>query len=222
MIVFVTGGSGYLGAALIERLLSSHHRVYALVRSGSEHKIPRGATTVVGDALDARTFLKSVEGCDTFVQLVGVAHPAPWKEVEFRSIDLASAKAGIAAAVAAGVKHFVYVSVAQPAPVMRAYVRVRAECESMIRSSGLSATIVRPWYVVGPAHRWPLAMLPAYWVLERFPATRSFAIRLGLVRQAQMVGALTWAVENPAAGIRVLETAAIRGHGTRTFGTPIA
>jgi uncharacterized protein YbjT (DUF2867 family) len=38
---------------------------------------------------------------------------------------------------------------------MKAYVRVRQECEEILRESGLACTILRPWYVLGPGH--PLA-----------------------------------------------------------------
>lgn len=213
--VFVTGGTGYLGSALIVRLLADGHVVKALVRAGSEHKLPSGAQAVIGDALDARTFAPRVASCDTFVQLVGVAHPAPWKERQFRDVDLASARAGVEAAALAGISHFVYVSVAQPAPTMRAYVRVRAECEALIRAARLAATILRPWYVIGPGHLWPIALQPAYWILERFSATRESAIRLGLVRHKTMIAALAWSIEHPPRGIRTLDTAAIRKHGAR-------
>ncbi|MFN0245220.1 MAG: NAD(P)H-binding protein [Planctomycetota bacterium] len=208
--VFVTGGTGYLGASLIEALVARGHRVRALVRAGSERKLPRGCELVVGDALLAETFAQSVAPADTFVQLVGVAKPAPWKAAQFRSIDLASARAGIEAARASGVRHFVYVSVAQPAPVMRSYVAARAEAEAHLRASGLDATIVRPWYVIGPGHYWPLLLVPAYKVLEALPVTRAFAIRLGLVRQREMIAALVDAIEHPARGVRVVETEGIR------------
>jgi len=89
------------------------------------------------------------------VHLIGVSHPNPAKADQFRSIDLASTKAAISAALAARISHFIYVSVAQPAPVMQAYVKVRAECEALIRASGLSATILSPGYVLGPGHQWP-------------------------------------------------------------------
>lgn len=49
-----------------------------------------------------------------------------------------------------GVRHIVYVSVAQPAPVMRAYVDARREGEACVRDTGIAATIVRPWYILGP------------------------------------------------------------------------
>src|SRR5689334_9854678 len=127
MQVFLSGGTGYVGCALTTKLLARGYRPRVLARAGSEHKVPQGAEIVSGDPLDAATFASSVSGRDTFVQLTGVAHPAPWKESQFRAIDLVSLTASARAAKAAGVQHFVYVSVAQPAPAMKAYVRVRQE-----------------------------------------------------------------------------------------------
>ena len=40
--VFITGGTGYLGRPLIERLLANGHDVRALIRAGSESKLPPG------------------------------------------------------------------------------------------------------------------------------------------------------------------------------------
>lgn len=208
--VFITGGTGYVGRALIPRLLERGHDVRALVRRGSEKRLPRGCEPVIGNALDVSSFAERVEPSDTFVHLVGVPHPSPAKAAEFQSIDLASARASVSAAAGAGVKHFVYVSVAQPSPVMKAYQAARAEGEQMIRESGLAATILRPWYVLGPGHRWPYALVPMYWFFERIPATRETARRLGLVTLEEMVAALVGAVESPADGIRVLDVPLIK------------
>src|SRR6266480_6178781 len=41
------------------------------------------------------------------------------------------------------------VSVAHPAPAMKAYIEVRTRCEELIRTSGLHTTILRPWYSAG-------------------------------------------------------------------------
>jgi nucleoside-diphosphate-sugar epimerase len=54
--VFVTGGTGYMGRALISALLARGYRVTALVRPGSEGKLPLGCASVAGSALDAATF----------------------------------------------------------------------------------------------------------------------------------------------------------------------
>ena len=94
---------------------------------------------------------------------------------------------------------------------MRAYIAVRKEGEALVRSSGVPATILRPWYVLGPGHRWPIALLPVYAVLRRVPATRDTAERLGLVSRQTMVAALVRAVEVPvASGVRVFEVPEIR------------
>jgi len=208
--VFIAGGTGYIGRVLIPVLLKRGHEVRALVRRGSEHKLPSGCEAVIGDALDGSTFMDCVKPSDTFVQLIGVPHPSPSKAAQFQSIDLASVKAAVSAAAQAGVKHFVYVSVAQPAPVMKAYQAVRAEGERLIRDCGLNATIIRPWYVLGPGHRWAYTLLPIYWLFERLPGTRDTARRLGLVTLDEMVAALAQAVDAPGDGIRIYDVPSIR------------
>jgi uncharacterized protein YbjT (DUF2867 family) len=208
--VFVTGASGYLGRRAIPRLIARGHGVRALVRRGSEGRLPVGCEPIVGDALQASSFADRVAPCDTLLQLVGVPHPSPAKAALFRSVDLASLRASVEAAGSAGVSHFVYVSVAHPAPAMKAYWQARAEGEDILRASGLAATILRPWYVLGPGHRWPYLLLPGYWLLERLPGTRDGARRLGLVTLAQMVRALIFAVENSPKTLRVVEVPEIR------------
>ena len=206
----MTGATGYMGRRLTRELVRRGHVVRALVRPGSEGKLAAGCEAVAGDALNAATFQERVAPADTFVQLVGVAHPSPAKAEQFRTVDLASVRASAAAAAAAGVEHFVYVSVAHPAPAMQAYIAVRAEGEALIRAAGLHATILRPWYVLGPGHRWPVVLIPAYWLAERLPATRDTARRLGLVTLEQMAGALVDAVEHPAKSVRIVEVPEIR------------
>jgi uncharacterized protein YbjT (DUF2867 family) len=211
--VFVTGGTGYLGRPLISTLTQRGHEVRALTRPGSQAKLPAGCQAVLGDALDGNSYREHVPPADTFVQLVGVSHPNPTKAAQFRSVDLASATGAIKSAVDAGVQHFVYLSVAHPAPMMKAYIEVRTECETLIRESRMNATILRPWYILGPEHRWPYALLPMYWLMELLPSTRAGARRLGLVTLEQMIRALVHAVENPGRGVRIVEVPEIRDSG---------
>ncbi|MBD0373851.1 MAG: NAD(P)H-binding protein, partial [Pyrinomonadaceae bacterium] len=204
--IFITGGTGYVGRHLIPRLLERGHTVRALVREGSEGKLPEGCTALLGNALDKDSFAHLISPSDTLLHLVGVPRPSPVKAKEFRAIDLVSIRASVPAAVEARVEHFVYVSVAQPAPIMRAYIEVRAEGERLIGESGLrSATILRPWYVLGPGHYWPYVLLPVYWLLERLPSTAESAKRLGLLTIEQMVRALINAIENPAPSVKIMD-----------------
>jgi uncharacterized protein YbjT (DUF2867 family) len=214
--VFVTGATGYIGSRLVARLAARGHAVRALVRPGSEGKLPAGVTPVRGDALDAASFAGAVRGGDTFVQLVGTPHPSPAKAAQFRSVDLASARASLENAARSGVAHFIYVSVAHPAPAMHAYIAARTEAEALLLATGLPSTVLRPWYVLGPGHRWPYALVPLYWVARRVPSLRDGATRLGLVTLRQMVDALVAAVESLPSGVRVWGVPDIRRAGARS------
>jgi nucleoside-diphosphate-sugar epimerase len=222
MQVFIAGGTGYIGRPLIQALLHDGHTVSALARSGSQSKLPPGCTAVPGNALDASTYRHRVAPADTFVHLVGVAHPGPGKGDQFRAIDLMSIEAAVDAATHAGIRHFVYVSVAHPAPMMKEYIEVRGvKGEELIRRAGLNATIVRPWYVLGPGHWWPYALIPAYKLMEALPSTREAALRLGLVKHAEMVETLRAAVRQPAQGTRIIDVQQIRQAAARASGNAV-
>lgn len=214
MNIFIAGATGYIGRHVIPELIARGHTVRALVRASSASKVPRGAEAVIGDALDASSFAHLLAPSDTFLQLVGVSHPSPAKREQFRTIDLSAITASVAAAQSSSIRHFIYLSVAQPAPVMKAYVAIRAEGERLLRESGLAATMIRPFYVLGPGHWWPYAFLPLFWL---------FAPRhLWPVTLAQVVEAIVDAVEHPPHALRVIEAeemSAVRRYTSRSHET---
>ena len=179
--ILITGGTGYVGRHLIPRLVARGHRVRVLARAASVQRVPAEAATVIGDALDASSVGAALKAGDTIIHLVGTPHPSPSKAEQFEKVDLVSIRATVSAAKLVDCKQLIYVSVAQPAPIMQAYLWVRALGEAMIREAGLTATIVRPWYVLGPGHWWPKALVPLYKLLETIPATRTgrAAARIG-------------------------------------------
>lgn len=195
--VLVTGGTGYIGSHLVERLLRRGHRVRVLTRVGSRARVVEGAVVAVGDALDSRSLEAAMRPGDTLVHLVGTPHPNPLQAAQFEAVDLASIRAVLQAAAAVRLAHLIYISVAQPAPVMHAYVAARAAGERAVEQAMLTTTIFRPWYVTGPGHRWPVVFAPLYALAERIPSLRDGALRLGLVTLEQMLQALVFAVENP-------------------------
>jgi len=80
---------------------------------------------------------------------------------------------------------------------MKEYLAARCEAEAALQASGLNATVLRPWYVLGPGRRWPLILLPFSWLMGALPASRASARRLVLVCLQQMIEALVSAVEHP-------------------------
>ena len=200
-----------MGRRLIKKLIEEGFALTALVRSGSEHKLPEGVTPVIADPFDASTFQHLIPTHAVFVQLLGVPLPSPRKREQFRTIDLRSVKASADAAAFAGVQHFVYVSVAMtPSAQMKDYQEVRQEGEAYLLSKGFACTFVRPWYVVGPGHWWPILLLPVYGIAELKTSWRQKARGMALVTIKQMVRTLVNVVMNASQKNRVVEIRQIR------------
>ncbi len=212
--VLVTGSTGFIGRALCEQLLERGHEVRALARPGSESKVISGCRMVSADPFNASQWQTACEGVAALVHLIGVHHPSPLKNRQFQSVDGGAFDAALSAASATGIPHFVFVSVAQPLPIMRTYQRVRAQAESKLRASGLAATVLRPAYVLGPGRRWPLLVQPVQALMRLCPWTRDLAIRSTFIDVAVFARALTLAVETPPHDFRVWEAPQIMASGS--------
>jgi uncharacterized protein YbjT (DUF2867 family) len=208
--VLIVGATGYIGSRLGPRLADRGHLIAALVRPESAARTPSGCRAIAGDAFDVESYSNATCGHDTLVHLIGVARPSPAKAAQFESVDLASARVAAAAAARTDIRHIVYVSVAQPAPVMDAYVAARQRAEAELRATEIPCTLLRPWYVIGPGHYWPLSLWPIYRVLELMPATREGALRLGLISLRTILDCLTHAIENPPSESRTWDVPTMR------------
>jgi uncharacterized protein YbjT (DUF2867 family) len=94
-----------------------------------------------------------------------------------------------------------------------AYLSAREAGEAHIRASGVNATILRPWYVLGAGHRWPYFLVPFYAVFKLLPPTRDAALPLGLVTLDQMVLTNAHCLEQQTEGVRLLHVPRIRAAG---------
>ena len=109
---FVTGGTGFVGGAIVERLVSAGRTVKALARSGDGAHTLRalGAEPVHGDVLDPRTLVDAMRGCGVLYHAAGVnafclGDTSPLFEVNVRGSVNA-----VHAAADAGVRRIVYTS----------------------------------------------------------------------------------------------------------------
>jgi dihydroflavonol-4-reductase len=110
--VFVTGGSGLIGRALVERLLGRGERVVALARSdGAARDLSGlGAEVVRGDLLDEPALAKGLRDTAVAYNVAGVNTLCPTDPAPLYRVNRDGARAMVRAAAAAGVRRLVHTS----------------------------------------------------------------------------------------------------------------
>jgi dihydroflavonol-4-reductase len=110
--VFVTGGSGVIGGALVERLVVRGDDVVALARSdaAADALTGRGAEVVRGDALDEDALVRGMEGCALAFHVAGVNAMCVEDPEAMRRTNVDGAAGAVRAAARAGVARLVHTS----------------------------------------------------------------------------------------------------------------
>src|SRR5262249_5961242 len=135
------------------------------------------------------------------------------KKIAFEQIDLVSIQEAIKAAKEAGVSHFIYLSVSQfPSGIMKDYQLVRAKGEELLLKNHIRSSFVRPWYVLGPGHWWPLLLTPFYAIAKLSPSLKEKAEKQGLVKIQHMINTLVYSIQHPPAVHDVYEIRDIRSY----------
>jgi NADH dehydrogenase len=153
MVVFVTGGTGFVGRSVLRALLAHGHRVRALVRRGSEGRLPRDdrIEPVPGDVSEPGTLPDAMRGAEAVVHLVGIIREHPGRGVTFERLHTEATRHVLTAARAAGGPRFVHMSALGTRPGARSrYHQTKWAAEEAIRGSGLAWTIFRPSVIFGP------------------------------------------------------------------------
>jgi dihydroflavonol-4-reductase len=110
--VFVTGGSGLIGRALVARLLGRGDRVVALARSDAAagDLSGLGAEIVRGDLLDDAALAAGLRGSAVAYNVAGVNTLCPTDPAPLYRVNRDGARAMVRAAAAAGVRRLVHTS----------------------------------------------------------------------------------------------------------------
>lgn len=169
-VVFVTGGSGFVGRNLIRALVARGDRVRALARSdASVAAVARlGAEPVAGDLDDVEAMTQGMRGCDWAAH--AAAYVQEWGPRDlYERVNVAGTRNAIAAARVAKVKRFVHVGTEAafatgrplvrldeaapfPARVLPRYPATKQAAEKLVRAANggeLQTVVVRPRLIWG-------------------------------------------------------------------------
>ena len=165
--VAITGGTGFVGQALLDAAGSADIAVRALARRSQESR--GGVEWVPGGLDDAAALGALVDGAEAVIHVAGLTTASD--PADFERANVSGTLAVIECAVKAGVPRFIFVSsLAAREPGLSRYGESKARAERLVRASGLDWTIIRPPAVYGPrddgmldlfkAARWGVVPVP--------------------------------------------------------------
>lgn len=145
MTIAVTGATGFVGQALLDRAEAGGIAIRALVRRAQEPR--EGVEWLRGDLDDKAALRALLRGAEAVIHVAGVVNNA----AEFERGNVTGTLNMIEAARAEGVSRLVHVSsLSAREPELSAYGASKARAEKLVQASGLDWTIVRPPGIYGP------------------------------------------------------------------------
>ena len=182
MKVLVTGGTGFVGPAVVRATMRHGHDVRLLARKPQEADVRalerEGAEAFQGDMTDAASLRRAVAGVDAVVHLVAIRQGRP---EQFERIMIQGTRDLLDASREAGVRRFVLMSAlgtSEQTKDLVPYFRAKWEMERDVKGAGIPYVIFRPSFVFGPGG----GILPTFVRLARLtpvtPITGSGAQRI--------------------------------------------
>lgn len=149
MLIAVTGGTGFVGKAVVSELLIRGHHVRILARKTPETPPGDNLSFFRGDIVTGEGLEPFIKGADAVVHLVGIIREA--RGNTFEGAHLFGTKNVLDAAIAARVGRFVHMSALGTRPdAVSAYHKTKWAAEEAVRSGNLPWTVFRPSIIFGP------------------------------------------------------------------------
>lgn len=207
-MLLVTGGTGFIGQALIRQLIASGYEVRSLIRpSKATPKLPRGVPVdvVVAGLMDIRGVRAAMNGVTAVIHLVSGENKG--SSTDLLSVDIQSTKVITAAAAESGVDRILYVS-HLGADRASAYptLKTKGISENYIKSSGIDYTIFRSSLVYGPSDHLTQgiqSLLQATPFIFLLPGDGSTVLQPIWIED--LVGCITSSLEDPKTRNKVYE-----------------
>lgn len=152
MVICIAGASGFVGKALIERLISTtDHRIVALSRSPRKSQYPDRLEWRQCDLFSQLDIEAALEGCDLAIYLVHSMLPsAHLVQGSFEDFDAVLADNFAHGMQKKGIKRCLYLGGIIPeAEHLSAHLRSRLEVEDILESTGVSLVSLRAGLIIG-------------------------------------------------------------------------
>jgi nucleoside-diphosphate-sugar epimerase len=240
-VILVTGASGFLGSALVDRLLRSSRNVRAAVRAQASVISGNAEKLVIGDLAEAADWAQALQGVDAIIHVAGRAHvlketaknPLELFRVVNRDATLALARA----AAAAGVRRFIFISsigvnggethgrgfCAEDPPAPHSdYAIAKWEAEEGLAAIGcdsaMEIVVIRPPLILGKDPKGNLATLNRA-IDMGLPLPFGLAVRnrRDFVSRANLVNLIELTIDHPAAAGQTFLASDGQAISTRTL-----
>jgi len=197
MRIFIAGGTGFVGAHLVEALREKGHELRLLVHRRSS-ATASGIDQVEGDVTRLETFEQAVSGCQAVINLVGIIREFPARGVTFERLHVLATANMLAATRTAGIRRYLQMSAlgTRPDAVSR-YHETKFRAEGLVRSSGLDATILRPSLIYGPRDTFINMLAGQLRLIPVMPVIGSGTYRLQPIHAADVARCFALALEMP-------------------------
>ena len=210
--VLVTGGTGFIGRALWQRLLEKQYRVHILARStlGASPEV-ESSVYFQGDINDEAAVLAACTGVDVIYHLAAYAHVNQHDCAAMRAVNVEGTRNLLAAAKQAGVRRIVYFSsiLADSAlyPALTAYGQAKRDAEEILlaaaRAGEIEVCCLRPANVYGLGMKGNLLSILQLIHRGLLPPLPLPSASLSLVGSRDLCEAALLAGESPAANKQV-------------------
>jgi len=148
MRIAITGGTGFIGSHLAQRLIAEGHEVVIVARGKRSLQAGLQAKFVTGDLSDTAHLAEAFADCDAVAHCAGINREIGTQT--YRKVHVEATRSVVTAAQQAGVKKILLMSFLRARPNCgSAYHESKWAAEEIVRQSGLDYTILRSGMVYG-------------------------------------------------------------------------